>query len=348
MALRNSKSEPVSGLKHVEAFLEMLSVERGAADNTLQSYERDLVDFAVYAAELGLDAASADAEAVRTYLERIQEAGLAASTAARRLSALRQFHKFLYTEGIRPDDPCTVIESPKRVRPLPKIMAEDEVDRLLQAAADRARSQADAESIRLQALIEILYATGLRVSELVSLPISAAHSTISAEEPVLIVSGKGNRERMVPIGETALRALTAYLQVRQGFLPKSAMGQSGEMLQSQFLFPSRGREGHLTRQRFGQMLKELAKEAGLDPAKVSPHALRHAFASHLLARGADLRAVQQMLGHADISTTQIYTHVLAERLRDVVEGHHPLSPSKSGEQGSEPAPASVTGFKQTA
>ncbi|MEM9123421.1 MAG: tyrosine-type recombinase/integrase, partial [Pseudomonadota bacterium] len=212
-------------------------------------------------------------------------------------------------------------DSPKRMRPLPKVLSEEEVDKLLQAAGDRARVTGDPESLRLRALIEILYATGLRVSELVSLPLSAAESASRAEDPVLIIRGKGNRERMVPIGETALTALSDYLGVRETFLPKSKAPSE----ETVYLFPSRGREGHLTRQRFGQILKELASAAGLDTSKVSPHSLRHAFASHLLARGADLRAVQQMLGHADISTTQIYTHVLAERLRDVVTTSHPLS-----------------------
>lgn len=325
MSLRSAHARTPQGMHHVEAFLEMLSAERGAAQNTLESYERDLVDFAVYATELGLDAASADASTVRAYLEKIQQAGLAASTAARRLSALRQYHKFLAAEGVRTDNPCTVIDSPKRARPLPRILSEEEVDRLIEASGAQARRVGDAESTRLHALMEILYATGLRVSELVSLPVSAAQHALRADDPVLVIMGKGGRERMVPLGAASLEALRRYLEVRTSFLPKLRNGAGEGHALSRYLFPSRGREGHLTRQRFGQMLKDLAVAAGIDTDKVSPHALRHAFASHLLARGADLRSVQQMLGHADISTTQIYTHVMTQRLKEVVEQHHPLS-----------------------
>ncbi len=321
----------VSGLHHVEAFLEMLSAERGAAQNTLDSYSRDLSDFAVYAAQLGLDAASANVDTIRGYLKRLDEAGLAASTAARRLSALRQYHKFLYSEGVRQDDPCTVIDSPQRKRPLPTIMGEEEVDLLIEMAWKRSRNGQDPEGLRLYCLIEILYATGLRVSELVELPLSAAAAATRTEDPVLYVKGKGGRERVVPLNGAASEALETYMTLRHRFIPRLDTDGSEPADTAKFLFPSRGREGHLTRQRFGQLLKELATDAGIDSKRVSPHTLRHAFASHLLARGADLRSVQKMLGHADISTTQIYTHVMEERLKQVVEDCHPLSEKVSGE-----------------
>jgi len=247
---------------------------------------------------------------VGVYLQSLSQAGMAPTTSARRLSCLRQFHKFLVAERVRNDDPTNTIDGPRRGRPLPKLLSEGDVDRLLVAAQKREGP----DGLRLVALLEVLYATGLRVSELVGLPLNA----IRPRERVVLVRGKGGRERMVPLGDAALRALDAYLAVRKvHFLAKDE--------ESRWLFPSRSADGRLTRQRFGQLLKELAMEAGLPLRKVSPHVLRHAFATHLLAHGADLRAVQQMLGHADISTTQIYTHVLEERLRQLVETHHPLA-----------------------
>jgi len=332
MALLDQAHKQMEGFHHVEAFLEMLSAERGAAQNTLESYARDLTDFAVYAAELGMNAASADVSAVRGYLQKLEDAGLAASTAARRLSALRQYHKFLYAEGVRTDDPCSVIDSPQRTRPLPKILSEQEVDALLETSQKRAHQGADAEGVRLHCLMEILYATGLRVSELVELPQSAAIAATREEEPVLYIKGKGGRERMVPINKSASEAIATYMKVRARFVPRFEAQGVEPFDTARFLFPSRGREGHLTRQRFGQLLKELALEAGIDPKRLSPHTLRHAFASHLLANGADLRSVQKMLGHADISTTQIYTHVLEERLKDMVGEFHPLAKTTSGGQ----------------
>jgi integrase/recombinase XerD len=230
------------------------------------------------------------------------------STAARRLSALRQFFRFLYAEGLRADDPCGILDSPRRGRALPKILQEDEVDRLLAAAAARPGP----EGCRLNALVELCYATGMRVSELVGLPLAA----VARDPRVLIVRGKGDKERMVPLGDSARRAIRSYLAARDRFVGKTDV--------SPWLFPGRAGQ-HLTRHRFAQLLKELAGEAGIDHRRVSPHVLRHAFASHLLHHGADLRAVQQMLGHADISTTQIYTHVLDERLRRLVAEHHPLA-----------------------
>lgn len=288
----------------------MLVAERGAALNTVESYRRDLGDCIAFlaAAAPGRRLEEADSALLRGYLKDLEARGMAPSTAARRLSALRQFFRFLYAEGLRDDDPCSVLDSPRQSRALPKILQEDEVDRLLEAAAARTGR----DGCRLNALVELCYATGMRVSELVGLPLAA----VARDPDMLIVRGKGDKERMVPLGETARRAVRDYLAIRDAFLPKSGA--------SPWLFP--GRDGrHLTRHRFAQLLKELAVEAGIDHRRVSPHVLRHAFASHLLHHGADLRAVQQMLGHADISTTQIYTHVLDERLRRLVADHHPLA-----------------------
>lgn len=310
--------EPGSHRHLIDAFLEMLSAERGAARNTLDAYERDLKDFEGFLSTRSKALDGATTRDVRDYLEQLTAQGLSASTAARRLSALRQFHGFLFAEGIRKDDPCGSIEGPRRARPLPKTLTVEEVDALLAAArrAEDGRTQEEVvlayKRARLVCLMEVLYATGLRVSELVGLPLTA----VRGEERFLAVSGKGGRERLVPLSETAREAIDAYLPLRKVRL--------GDHV-SPWLFPSRGRQGHLTRHRFAQLLKDLAIAAGLDPTRVSPHTLRHAFASHLLANGADLRAVQQMLGHADISTTQIYTHVLDERLKDLVQTHHPLA-----------------------
>jgi integrase/recombinase XerD len=302
---------PVSS-RHVESFLEMMAAERGAAANTIESYRRDLEDFAGFAAARKHAPEDADSALLRGYLARLSKAGMAPRTSARRLSALRQFFRFLYAEGIRGDDPSAVVDSPRQGRSLPKYLSETEVEALLGAA--HAREGAD--GARLVALLEILYATGLRVSELVGLPTAA----VSRDGAVLIVRGKGDKERMVPLSEPAGEALAAYKNVREGFMPGNRTGAAA----SRWLFPSRARQGYLTRARVGQMLKELAIEAGIDPGRVSPHVLRHSFASHLLAHGADLRSLQQMLGHADIATTQIYTHVLDERLKALVEDAHPL------------------------
>ncbi len=292
----------------------MLAAERGAADNTLAAYRRDLDDFLRFTAGGGVGdiddtALTATTEKIREFMSHLSDSGLAASTASRRLSALRQFFGFLFIEGIRTDDPTAVIDSPRRARALPKVLTEEEVDRLLAAA----RVIDGPDGLRLTSMLELLYATGLRVSELVTLPLSAA----LRDPSVLIVRGKGGRERMVPLTDVARSALRDYCAVRATFLKRGK--------DSPWLFPSTGKDGHLSRQRFGQMLKALAVESGIEPRKVSPHVMRHAFASHLLAHGADLRSVQQMLGHADISTTQIYTHVLDERLRSLVRDKHPLS-----------------------
>lgn len=301
------KAPPIVLAPQGEAFLEMLAAERGAALLTLDAYRRDLADFDSHLK--GGSIAEAGADDVRGYLRRLDATGMAPRTAARRLSALRQFFKFLLVEGIRADDPTAVIDAPRQGRPLPKILSEAEVTALIETA----RTDESPEGIRLSALLELLYASGLRVSELVALPLG----TVARGDRAIIVRGKGDKERLVPLGEQALRAVRDYLAVRPLFL--------GEGQVSRWLFPSRAASGHLTRIRCGQLLKDLAVKAGVDPAKLSPHVLRHAFATHLLGHGADLRSVQQMLGHADISTTQIYTHVDVERLTTLVTAHHPLS-----------------------
>jgi len=297
--------------RDTDAFLEMLAAERGAAANTIAAYRTDLAHLALWLDDRGIAIAAASTEDLRGWLRAMAEAGLLRSTAARRLSCLRQFYGFLLEEGRRGDDPTARLEAPRRSRPLPRTLTESEVGDLLDAAA----ALPGPEGLRMLALLEILYATGLRVSELVGL--SYPHH--DGEPRILRVNGKGDKERIVPLGEPALAAVEAYLPVRSLFLAQA--GPRGR----RFMFPSRSAEGHLTRQRFGQLLKEAAVEAGIRPERVSPHVLRHAFATHLLAHGADLRAVQQMLGHADISTTQIYTHVLQTRLAALVTGHHPLA-----------------------
>lgn len=296
--------------RHFDSFLEMLSAERGLAQNSLLAYRTDLADFSGFLTGRNENPETIGTDALRLYLQGLSDEGMTASTAARRLSALRQFFKFLVQENIRKDDPAALLDAPKRARPLPKLLSEDEVDRLLTEA--RHLRDDPAESARLTALLEILYATGLRVSELVGL----RWPPFGDDARFLVIRGKGDKERLVPLSEPARQAIEDYAGWRNDFI-------EGKTLP--WLFPSRGESGHLTRQRFGQLLKDLAVQAGISPSKVSPHVLRHAFASHLLARGADLRAVQKMLGHADISTTQIYTHVLEARKQALVRQHHPLA-----------------------
>ena len=286
-----------------------MAAERGVADNTLEAYRRDLDDFAGWLARRGADLLVADTAHIRGYLKSLHAAGMARATVARRLSSLRQMFRFLYGDGVRDDDPCSVIDGPKRERALPKVLSEMEVARLLAAS----RAVAGPKGARLVCLLELLYAAGLRVTELIRLPYPPRQS----DQRLLLVWGKGAKERLVPLGLPAILALDDYLAVRDSFV--------SEAQPSPWLFPSRGRSGHLTRHRFGQLLKELAARVNIPASKVSPHVLRHAFASHLLAHGADLRSVQQMLGHADISTTQIYTHVLEARLKTLVETRHPLA-----------------------
>jgi integrase/recombinase XerD len=302
------EAEPAS--PHIEAFLEMLAAERNAAENTRIAYAKDLTDFAGFLARRGTTVTQAAPAQVRDYLQRMRQAGMSPRTAARRLASLRQFHRFLVAEGIRGDDPMTAIDGPKLGRSLPKVLEESEVARLIEAA----RAHGDTEGKRLVALLEILYAAGLRVSELVSLPLAA----VARDARVLIVRGKGGKERLAPLSDPARAAIADYKAVRHVFLPKQAK-------ESRFMFPSRGIAGHITTARVAQLLKGLAVEAGIDPRRISPHVLRHAFATHLIDGGADLRAVQQMLGHADISTTQIYTHVAGERMKRLVHSRHPLA-----------------------
>ncbi len=304
----------VSSGRLIDLFLDMLAAERGAAQNTLEAYRRDLSDFADDLAAAGCDFASAGSDDLRAHLSRLHERGLAASSVARRLSAIRQLYRFLYGEGHRADDPAAVLEGPKRSRSLPKVLTIKQVDDLL----EQARSGLGVTSVperlraaRLVCLLEVLYATGLRVSELVALPAAAARR----DQRMLVIRGKGGRERLVPLNDPARRAMANYLALRR----------EAKADQSKWLFPSFGQSGHLTRQHFARELKALAAAAGLRPAQVSPHVLRHAFASHLLQNGADLRVVQTLLGHADISTTQIYTHVLDERLKSLVRDLHPLA-----------------------
>jgi len=297
----------------IEAFLEMMSAERGAAENTLSSYRRDLED----ASEaIGGGLAGAGPADIRAYLDDIAARGFAPTSQARKLSAIRQFFKFLYAEGLRGDDPTGTLDSPRKGRPLPKTMSEAETGRLLDRAAQEAgESGPDGDrlaALRLHALVEVLYATGLRVSELVGLPVTVA----LRDDRFFMVRGKGDKERMVPLSTKARAAMRAWLAAR---VERPAFAESP------FLFPASSDSGHLSRQVFARDLKGLAARSGITAAKISPHVLRHAFASHLLQNGADLRAVQQLLGHADISTTQIYTHVLEERLVRLVNDHHPLA-----------------------
>src|SRR5262245_444533 len=298
----------------IELFLDMVAAERGAAKNTLAAYSRDLADFSSELGKAGRVISRASTDDLRAYLGSLAKRRFAASSVARRLSAIRQLYRFLYAEGHRADDPSAVIEGPKRNRALPKVLSIPEVDRLLaQARADMDQAEERApkrlRAARLACLIEVLYATGLRVSELTALPISAAERNAR----MLTVRGKGNKERLVPLNEAAKNAMREYL----------ALLSANGVRQTKWLFPSFGRSGHLTRQHFARELKTLAAAAGL--RQVSPHVLRHAFASHLLHNGADLRVVQTLLGHADISTTQIYTHVLEERLKSLVRDLHPLA-----------------------
>ncbi|SDN32566.1 integrase/recombinase XerD [Lutimaribacter pacificus] len=300
----------------ISAFLEAAAAEQGAADNTRLAYGRDLRDFAEWLADAGRGFSDATRADVENYLLHCDAQGLAKSTRARRLSAIRQLYRFAFEEGWRKDNPAIQIAGPGRDKRLPKTLSEAEVDRLLDAARETGRSRED--RLRNTCLMELLYATGMRVSELVSLPVSAARG----DPRMLLVMGKGGKERMVPLSPPAREALTAWLERRDA---TEARTRENGGTPSRFLFPSRGKLGHLTRHRFYMLIKELAVAAGISPAKVTPHTLRHAFATHLLANGADLRAIQTLLGHADVATTEIYTHVLEERLRDLVLDHHPLA-----------------------
>jgi integrase/recombinase XerD len=299
-------------------FAEMIAAERGASQNTRDAYEHDLKVLATFLKRKRFELVTADTGALRGFLAAQNGLGMAPRTAARRLSTLRQFYRFLLAEGVRGDDPSAELDAPRQGRPLPKILDRGEVDALLVAA----HAVKGAAGLRMTALLETLYATGLRVSELVTLPLAA----VERDPAMLQVRGKGDKERLVPLGEPAREALAEWRAVR-GKL--KLQGRA-----ARFLFPSRGVEGHLTRQRFAQLLKDVAVQAGISPSRVSPHVLRHAFASHLLEGGADLRAVQLMLGHADIATTQIYTHVARDHLTQVVRGAHPLGKAKPAKNSS--------------
>ncbi|MGO4523317.1 site-specific tyrosine recombinase XerD [Microvirga sp. 2MCAF35] len=311
----------MSGARHASLFLDMLAAERGASKNTLDAYRRDLDDYFAYLTEVNGQPDNATSAIVRGFMASLEERGLKASSAARRLSAVRQFHKFLYVEGYAPADPTAAVSAPKRGRALPKVLSVAEVDRLLQVAYEGVRHTEATPADRLRAarmacLLELLYASGLRVSELIALPSSAAKT----RDRFLVVRGKGAKERLVPLTDAARDAARAYLALMEE--QKKAVGP--------WLFPADSESGHLTRQAFARDLKVLAGAAGLRADKVSPHVLRHAFASHLLQNGADLRIVQELLGHSDISTTQIYTHVLDERLKSMVRDLHPLAESGEG------------------
>ena len=293
----------------IELFLDMMGAERGSGANTLAAYRRDLVDFAGRA-----DLRNASREQVRDFLNSLSRSGLAASTQARKLSALRQFYGFLYTEGMRGDDPTQTLAAPRASRALPKILSGDDLEAMLKTAAD----DTSPEGLRLTCIVEMLYGGGLRVTELAGLKLAGART----HEGFIRITGKGNKERMTPLNGSARAALDAYLAVRDEFVPQHDKN-------NRYLFASRGADGFLTRRRFHQLLKALALKAGLDPAKVSPHVLRHAFATHLVEGGADLRSVQTLLGHADIATTQIYTHVARDRLSRVVQAAHPLGKART-------------------
>ena len=293
--------------RHLEAFLEMMAAERGAARNTLAAYRADLEDLGAFLAARGERLPAAPPEALRAYLVSLAAEGLAPRTQARRLASIRQFHRFLLREGVRADDPARLLSSPKAQAPLPKNLTEAEVEHLLQAAAEAANAAGGRTVLAMRAGLEILYASGLRISELLALPAAA----LTQDAEMLMVRGKGGRDRVVPLSDAAREAAQAL---------RAILPQNGK-----WLFPGRDARRPLTRQAFFLQLKQVVAKAGLDPARVSPHVLRHSFASHLLGRGADLRSLQLLLGHADIATTQIYTHLLSERLQRLVERHHPLA-----------------------
>ena len=301
----------------IELFLDMLAAERGAGENTLAAYRNDLEDLSAHLRASRSTIANATTDNLRKFLASLAERGFKASSLARRLSAVRQLYRFLYAEGKRGDDPAAVLEGPKRARSLPKVLSIADVDALLKTA--RANSDNTEQpplqrlrAARLLCLLEVVYATGLRVSELVALPAAAARR----DQRMLVVRGKGGKERLVPLNNQAKRAMAEYLELR---------GKAERGTESKWLFPSFGEQGHLTRQHFARELKALGTACGIQSSRLSPHVLRHAFASHLLHNGADLRVVQTLLGHADISTTQIYTHVLEERLKMLVRDLHPLA-----------------------
>lgn len=293
-----------------EAFLEMMAVERAAAKNTITAYGKDLADASGYLAGRGRDLGDASAEDIEAYFAALGARGLSPATASRRRAAVRQFYRFVLGEGWRADDPSRRVDAPKRGRPLPKVLSREEVNAIIAAAS----AKDGAQGLRIGCVVELIYASGLRISELTALPLAA----LARDPAYLMVTGKGGKDRLAPLNNAARAAVKAYLEVRKSFLPKGDLANP-------WLFPSRGKAGRMTPRRFAQLLDEAAADAGIDPARVSPHVLRHAFATHLLEGGADLRVVQKLLGHADIATTQIYTHVAGDRLAQVVASKHPLS-----------------------
>ena len=293
-----------------EAFLEMMAVERAAAKNTITAYGKDLADASGYLAGRGRDLGDATAEDIEAYFAALGARGLSPATASRRRAAVRQFYRFVLGEGWRADDPSRRVDAPKRGRPLPKVLSREEVNAIIAAAS----AKDGAQGLRIGCVVELIYASGLRISELTALPLAA----LARDPAYLMITGKGGKDRLAPLNAAARKAVKAYLEVRKVFLPKGDLANP-------WLFPSRGKAGRMTPRRFAQLLDEAAADAGIDPARVSPHVLRHAFATHLLEGGADLRVVQKLLGHADIATTQIYTHVAGDRLAQVVASKHPLS-----------------------
>ncbi|MGB8603962.1 site-specific tyrosine recombinase XerD [Bradyrhizobium sp.] len=315
------RSGKTSDTRLIDLFLDMLAAEQGAGVNTLDAYRRDLADFKQFLGRAGHGFAGVETQALRDYLADLGARGFKSSSVARRLSAMRHLFRFLLNEGIRSDDPAAILSGPKRGRGLPKVLSMSDVDRLLARAKALTESpEASAlqrlRAMRLYCLLEVLYATGLRVSELVALP----HSASRRDARMIVVRGKGDKERLVPLNDASRQAMADYLAATEALKPE----KKEDAAFSKWLFPSFGESGHLTRQHFARDLKELAAAAGLAPRLVSPHVLRHAFASHLLHNGADLRIVQTLLGHTDISTTQIYTHVVEERLKSLVRDLHPL------------------------
>ena len=314
--------------KLINLFLDMIAAEQGAGDNTLDAYRRDLTDFSEFLGRAGQNFTGTDTQTLRDYLADLDARGFKSSSVARRLSAMRHLFRFLLNERIRSDDPAAILSGPKRGRGLPKVLSIADVDRMLMRAkeltqAAQASTSQRLRALRLYCLLEVLYATGLRVSELVTLPLSAARR----DARMIVVRGKGSKERLVPLNEASRQAMADYLAAMEALKPEKMKNAAAA---SKWLFPSFGESGHLTRQHFARDLKELAAASGLAPRLVSPHVLRHAFASHLLHNGADLRIVQTLLGHTDISTTQIYTHVVEERLKSLVRDLHPLGEKTNG------------------
>ncbi|MDO5631477.1 MAG: site-specific tyrosine recombinase XerD [Paracoccus sp. (in: a-proteobacteria)] len=331
-----STAPPPQGDRAISAFLDAMAAERGAARNTLEGYGRDLIDFAAHLAARGGDLTSATRDQIEDYLAACDALGLARSTRARRLSSIRQFCAFALSEGWRADDPAIRIAGPGRAARLPRSLTMAEVESLIAAAPRAGRDPA--EQARNACLIELLYATGMRVSELVGLPVAATRG----DPQVLLIRGKGSKDRMVPLSRPARDALTHWLALRDTAPENTPLGRLVAGRGARWLFPAPSAAGHMPRQVFGRLLDQMAVLAGIAPARVTPHVIRHAFATHLLEGGADLRAIQTLLGHADLGTTEIYTHVLADRMRRLVLDHHPLARDSADATVSAPLHSSGT------